>query len=186
MLAGKQAGSLRDASLPNFLDFEKPIAELEGKIEELRHLSDGGDGEINIEEEVGKLEDKADRLLRQTYTRLSSWQKVQVARHPDRPHFLAYANRLTLPVVVDEEEREVEFEKLGGIEHHGKVSYMPVRDGMDEMMGTVVEYKTDADVPNPRIQIVEIGRPEGEHGGNIEFLQGADIRTSEVDVLQMR
>ncbi len=81
--------------MPNFLDFEKPIAELEGKIEELRHLSTGeGDGSINIEEEVAKLQDKADRLLRQTYTRLSSWQKVQVARHPDRPHFSNYAKRL--------------------------------------------------------------------------------------------
>ncbi len=81
--------------MPNFLDFEKPIAELEGKVEELRHLTAGDDGSpINIEEEVAKLEDKADRLLRQTYARLSSWQKVQVARHPDRPHFLRYAARL--------------------------------------------------------------------------------------------
>ena len=69
----------------NFLDFEKPIAELEGKIEELRHLSNSG--EINIAEEVGRLQEKLDRLLRQTYARLTPWQKVQVARHPDRPHF---------------------------------------------------------------------------------------------------
>ncbi|MDA0703375.1 MAG: acetyl-CoA carboxylase carboxyltransferase subunit alpha [Proteobacteria bacterium] len=67
-----------------FLDFEKPVAELEGKIEELRHLSDGGD--INIAEEVGRLQTKVDRLLRQTYAKLSPWQKVQVARHADRPH----------------------------------------------------------------------------------------------------
>ena len=72
----------------NFLDFEKPIAELEGKIEELRHLSDNGD--INIAEEVAKLQTKAERMLRQTYGRLSSWQKVQVARHPDRPHCRDY------------------------------------------------------------------------------------------------
>ncbi len=68
----------------NFLEFEKPIAELEGKIEELRHLSD--DGEINIAEEVTKLQSKADRLLRQAYAKLTPWQKTQVARHPDRPH----------------------------------------------------------------------------------------------------
>lgn len=68
--------------MPHFLDFEKPIADLEGKIEELRHLSDG---EINIADEVGKLEEKVDRQLRQTYGRLSAWQKVQVARHPGRP-----------------------------------------------------------------------------------------------------
>src|SRR5690606_14022424 len=72
--------------MPTFLDFEKPIAELEGKIEELRHLSDAGD--LNITDEVVKLQDKVNRLLTQTYARLSSWQKVQVARHPDRPHAL--------------------------------------------------------------------------------------------------
>lgn len=71
--------------MPTFLDFEKPIAELEGKIEELRHLS--GAGGVNIAEEVGKLEAKVARLLRQTYAKLAPWQKVQVARHPDRPHF---------------------------------------------------------------------------------------------------
>jgi acetyl-CoA carboxylase carboxyl transferase subunit alpha len=76
----------------HFLDFEKPIAELEGKIEELRHLSD--DGEMNIAEEVQKLQAKAERMLRQTYARLTPWQKTQVARHPDRPHFKDYAARL--------------------------------------------------------------------------------------------
>jgi acetyl-CoA carboxylase carboxyl transferase subunit alpha len=72
--------------MPTFLDFEKPIAELEGKIEELRHLS-GAAGGVNIAEEVGKLEAKVTRLLRQTYAKLTPWQKVQVARHPERPHF---------------------------------------------------------------------------------------------------
>ena len=76
----------------NFLDFEKPIAELEGKIEELRHLSD--DGEINIAEEVARLQAKADRLLRQAYAKLTSWQKTQVARHPDRPHTSDYIANL--------------------------------------------------------------------------------------------
>jgi len=74
--------------MKHFLDFEKPIAELEGKIEELRHLS--GVGDINIADEVAKLQSKADRLLRQTYQKLTPWQKVQVARHPDRPHFNDY------------------------------------------------------------------------------------------------
>ena len=68
----------------HFLEFEKPLAELEGKIEELRHLSDGGD--LNIADEVSRLESKVDRLLRQTYAKLSPWQKVQLARHPERPH----------------------------------------------------------------------------------------------------
>lgn len=72
----------------NYLDFEQPIAELEGKIEELRHLAD--DGEVNIADEVTRLQAKADKLLRQSYQKLTAWQKVQVARHPDRPHFRDY------------------------------------------------------------------------------------------------
>ena len=68
----------------NFLDFEKPIADLEGKIEELKHLSTSGD--INIAEEVGKLQTKVDRQLQNIYQKLTPWQTVQVARHPDRPH----------------------------------------------------------------------------------------------------
>ena len=75
-----------------FLDFEQQIAELENKIEELRHLSDSGG--VNIADEVSKLQSKADRLLRTTYQNLSPWQKVLVARHPERPHFRDYAAAL--------------------------------------------------------------------------------------------
>lgn len=75
-----------------FLDFEKPIAELEGKIEELRHLSD--DGEISIVDEVERLQSRVDRQLTQTYGKLTAWQKVQVARHPGRPHCLDYVKAL--------------------------------------------------------------------------------------------
>jgi acetyl-CoA carboxylase carboxyl transferase subunit alpha len=78
--------------MPTFLEFEKPIAELEGKIEELRHLQD--EGQLNIAEEVARLQAKAERLLRQTYGKLDSWQKVQVARHPDRPHLRDYVEGL--------------------------------------------------------------------------------------------
>ena len=66
-----------------FLDFEKPIAALEGKIEELRHL--GGDGGLNIADEIGKLQSRIDKELAQTYQKLGPWDKVQVARHPERP-----------------------------------------------------------------------------------------------------
>ena len=72
----------------HFLDFEKPIAELEGKIEELRRMSEPGG--INIADEVGKLTEKADKQLRATYAKLTPWQKAQVARHPDRPKALDY------------------------------------------------------------------------------------------------
>ena len=71
-----------------FLDFEKPIAELEGKIKELRHISDNG--ELNIVDEVARLQSKAERLLKQTYSKLTPWQKTLVARHPDRPHLSDY------------------------------------------------------------------------------------------------
>ncbi|MES2607420.1 MAG: acetyl-CoA carboxylase carboxyltransferase subunit alpha [Pseudomonadota bacterium] len=77
--------------MTKFLDFEKPIADLEGKIEELRHIS-GRD--INIVDEVARLQNKADRMLRQTYQTLTAWQKVQVARHPDRPKFFDYLDML--------------------------------------------------------------------------------------------
>jgi acetyl-CoA carboxylase carboxyl transferase subunit alpha len=76
----------------HFLDFERPVAELESKIEELRHLSTNG--ELNIADGVGRLESTANRLLRQTYSRLTPWQKVQVARHPERPHCLDYIGGL--------------------------------------------------------------------------------------------
>src|SRR5262245_24522938 len=76
----------------HFLDFEKPIAELEGKIAELRHLSDS-DG-INIAEEVSRLQARVDKDLRSAYAKLSPWQKTQVARHPDRPHALDYIRAL--------------------------------------------------------------------------------------------
>jgi len=78
--------------MQTFLEFEKPIAELEGKIEELRHLSDGGD--INIAEEVSRLQSKLDRALNTTYDKLTPAQKVQVARHPNRPHFSDYVKTL--------------------------------------------------------------------------------------------
>jgi len=76
----------------HFLEFEKPIAELEGKIAELRHLSDG-DG-VNIAEEVTRLESKVQKDLKATYAKLTPWQKTLVARHPERPHCLDYIDAL--------------------------------------------------------------------------------------------
>jgi acetyl-CoA carboxylase carboxyl transferase subunit alpha len=75
-----------------FLDFEKPIAELQARISELRETADAGPADIDAE--VSKLEAKADKLLADTYAKLSPWQKAQVARHPERPHFKHYVARL--------------------------------------------------------------------------------------------
>jgi acetyl-CoA carboxylase carboxyl transferase subunit alpha len=71
-----------------FLDFEKPIAELRTRVAELRDTADSGS--LDIEAEVGKLEAKADKMLRDTYAKLTPWQKTQVARHPQRPHLKDY------------------------------------------------------------------------------------------------
>lgn len=76
----------------HFLDFEKPIAELEGKIEELRRMSEPNG--INIADEVARLTVVADRQLRATYAKLTPWQKTQVARHPDRPKASNYISAL--------------------------------------------------------------------------------------------
>lgn len=76
-----------------FLDFEKPIAELESKIAELRETADSGGIDLNAE--IERLEAKSGKLLRDAYSRLSPWQKAQVARHPERPHFKDYVAGLT-------------------------------------------------------------------------------------------
>ena len=72
----------------SYLDFEKPIAELETRVAELRETANSGS--IDIDAEVAKLEAKSAKLLRDTYARLTPWQKAQVARHPERPHFKDY------------------------------------------------------------------------------------------------
>src|SRR5580693_4295804 len=74
----------------HYLEFERPIAELEGKIVELQKLAET-DPTMEISDDVARLQTRADQLVRDTYAQLSSWQKVQVARHPGRPHFLDYA-----------------------------------------------------------------------------------------------
>ncbi len=75
-----------------FLDFEKPIAELEGQIRELKAMSPGSG--VSVEEEIRRLEVKLQKLLKATYAKLTPWQKTQVARHPDRPHFPDYVQGL--------------------------------------------------------------------------------------------
>ncbi len=79
--------------MKTFLDFEKPIADLEGKIEELRHLSGIGD-ELSVVDEITSLQGKKEKLARQIYQKLDPMKKIQVARHPDRPHFGDYIGAL--------------------------------------------------------------------------------------------
>ena len=85
-----------------FLDFEKPIAELQTRIAELRDTANAGS--IDLDAEIARLEAKSAKLLRVTYARLTPWQKAQVARHPERPHFKDYVAGLTddfLPLAGD-------------------------------------------------------------------------------------
>ena len=89
----------------NFLEFEQPIAELEAKIEELRYVGD--DAEININEEIGRLQAKSKSLTESIFSKLDAWQISQLARHPQRPYALDYIQRIF-----------TEFEEL-----HGDRSY---------------------------------------------------------------
>ena len=91
-----------------YLDFEKPIAELESKIEELSALGDG-DSAVSIKEEIARLREKAQPALEETYANLDPWQKTQVARHPERPHTCDYIRELI-----------VDFTPLGGDRYFGE------------------------------------------------------------------
>lgn len=102
--------------MPTYLDFEAPLAELEGKIAELRSLA-SGDKAVSISEEVKGLEKKASKLLSDLYVGLDPWQKAQVARHPDRPHALDYIGQLITeftPLAGDRKFAE-DFAVVGGI-----------------------------------------------------------------------
>ncbi|MFY9655188.1 MAG: acetyl-CoA carboxylase carboxyltransferase subunit alpha [Methylocystis sp.] len=77
----------------SYLDFEKPVADLETKVEELKQLTSQGDA-VSIAEELSKLEAKAAKALSDLYAALTPWQKIQVARHPERPHFSDYVRQL--------------------------------------------------------------------------------------------
>ena len=88
--------------MQTYLEFEKPIAELEARVADLRETATAG--EIDIEAEIAKLEAKSDKLLKETYSRLTPWQKTQVARHADRPHFKDYVEGIAddfLPLAGD-------------------------------------------------------------------------------------
>lgn len=84
------AGPTIRKTMRSYLDFEKPVAELEAKIEELRAVQTEGGGEVQVEEEISRLEAKASQTLQELYQTLTPWQKTQVARHPQRPHCLDF------------------------------------------------------------------------------------------------
>ncbi|MCQ0971255.1 acetyl-CoA carboxylase carboxyltransferase subunit alpha [Paracoccus sp. TK19116] len=77
-----------------YLDFEKPLADVEGKAEELRNLARKGEGAVDVEKEAAALDKKANDLLKDLYQNLDPWRKTLVARHPDRPHCSDYISAL--------------------------------------------------------------------------------------------
>ena len=77
----------------SYLDFEKPVADLAAQIRELKKMSESGES-VNVQSEISRLEAKRDEALRELYQKLTPWQRTLVARHPDRPHFSAYRDRL--------------------------------------------------------------------------------------------
>jgi acetyl-CoA carboxylase carboxyl transferase subunit alpha len=81
----------------NYLDFEQPIAELEAKIQELRMV--GADKDINITDEIARLEAKSKQLTKDVFSRLTPWQVTQLARHPLRPHTLDYIERMNCTAI---------------------------------------------------------------------------------------
>lgn len=107
----------------HFLEFEQPIAELEAKIEELRMV--GSDGEVNISEEIKRLENKCDDMTKSIFSDLSPWQTAQMARHPMRPHTLDY-----ITTIFDD------FDELHGDRHYS--SGPAIVGGMAELDGQPV------------------------------------------------
>src|SRR5699024_6768478 len=133
--------------IPNYLDFEQPIAELEAKIRELRNV--GSDVSMDLDDEIQRLEQKCEERTKAIFSELSDWQISQLARHPQRPHTLDY-----VPMVFDR------FEELHGDRHfaddHAIVGGPAMLDGMSMMLighekgrGTREKVRRNFGMPRP-------------------------------------
>ncbi|MCO6440397.1 MAG: acetyl-CoA carboxylase carboxyltransferase subunit alpha [Nitrococcus mobilis] len=133
----------------NCLDFERPIAELEVKIEELRYV--GNDAEVNINDEINRLQQKSRQLTEQIFASLSSWQIAQLARHPQRPYTLDYLQRIF-----------TEFEELHGDRRFGDdpaiVGGVARLDGQPVM---VIGHQKGRDTKEKLLRNFGMPRPEG-------------------------
>lgn len=118
----------------NYLDFEKPVADLDAQIFELKKMikEDGG---VNVSDEIDRLEKRSQQTLHDLYKKLTPWQKTQIARHPDRPHFLDYANHLFTDITAlagdrkfgDDEALQAGFARFQG----EAVAYVGLEKGHD-------------------------------------------------------
>jgi len=119
----------------NYLDFEKAVADLEGQIIELKKLAGDQNNGIDTKAEIARLEKRANHVLRDIYKKLTPWQKTQVARHPDRPHFLDYAAGLftdMTPLAGDRKFAENEALQAGFARFKGEpVAYLGLEKGHD-------------------------------------------------------
>ena len=134
----------------SYLDFEKPVAELEAKIEELRGLQ-AGDDSIAIGEEISRIEGKAALALKELYSGLTPWQKTQVARHPQRPHCLDYVSDLI-----------TDFVPLAGDRKHGDDA--AIVGGFGRFRGEsicVIGHEKGADTDTRLKHNFGMARPEG-------------------------
>jgi len=135
---------------PNYLDFEQPIAELEAKIEELQLIGNEND-KLNISDELNRLRQKSTKLTEKIYADLSSWQVVQVARHPKRPYALDYIRALF-----------TDFEELHGDRHFGDDP--AIVGGMARLMGRpvmVIGQEKGRTVPQKVARNFGMPKPEG-------------------------
>lgn len=130
-----------------YLDFEKPIEELENQIEELKRLSDGSD--LDITEEIGNLEKKANDLRRDIYSQVDAWQKTLIARHPERPYTLDYINLLAEDFVELHGDRRFADDTaiVGGIGSIGGIPMMII--GHQKGRGTKERIQRNFGQPNP-------------------------------------
>jgi len=134
----------------SYLDFEKPVAELEAKVEELRALQTGGDA-IAIGEEINRIEAKAAQALKELYDELTPWQKTQVARHPQRPHCLDYVATLI-----------EDFVPLAGDRKHGEDA--AIVGGFGRFRGEsvcVIGHEKGSDTESRLKHNFGMARPEG-------------------------
>ena len=136
--------------MPTYLDFEAPVAELEGKIAELRTIAQGGKA-VSIADEVRALEKKAAKQLSDLYVNLDPWQKAQVARHPERPHAVDYIEGLIndfTPMAGDRKFAE-DFAVIGGL---GRFEGQPVM---------VIGQEKGSDTTSRLKRNFGMARPEG-------------------------
>ncbi len=145
-----------------YLDFEKPIAELESKIEELSALGEG-DSAVSIKEEIARLREKAQQALEETYSSLDPWKKTQVARHPQRPHTCDYIRELI-----------VDFTPLGGDRYFGED--LAIIGGLGQFHGRtimILGHEKGADTQGRLRHNFGMAKPEGYRKA-VRLMQMAD------------